>query len=155
MSIRVLAALAAGAILLGAGFVFWFVSTPSPAAAQEEAPDEGMAPRAIAFLERVLDEMVSEGTIEESDAEAVVSAVREELSELREQHPELAHPRSHLLRKGARLAALLDDGGITAEEYESLPEDSRLRRLDLEEALVDDLITIEELRQILREHRQG
>ncbi|MGH8944634.1 MAG: hypothetical protein ACRDVL_00600 [Acidimicrobiia bacterium] len=155
MSKRIMAALAAGVILMGAGLVFSIVSKPAIAAAGEDSSDQEVAPRAIEFLQRVLDQLVAEGTIEGEDAEAVLSAVEEELAELREQHPELAHPRRHLLRNGARIGALLDDGGISQEEYQSLPEDSRLRDIDIGDALNDGLITPEELREILREHRRG
>ena len=156
MSKKIMASLAAGVILIGAGVVFSIVSTPAIAVAGEDSADDGAAPRVIGFLQRVLDKLVAEGTIEEQDAEAVLSAVEDELAELREQRPELgAQPRRHLLRMGARIGALLDDGGISQEEYDSLPEDSRLRDIDVGDALDDGLITPEELREILREHRRG
>lgn len=156
MSRKIMAAVAAGAILVGGGFVFSAVSSPGIAGAQEETPGEdSVAPRALGFLERVLDELVAEGTIDQADADAVLAAVEEEIEEFKEEHPEWAHPRRHLLRQGARVGALLDDGGITQEEYDSLPADSRLRDLELGDALDDGLITPEELREILREHRRG
>lgn len=108
----------------------------------------------LGFLERVVDELVVEGTIEEEDAGAVLSAVEEEIQEFREDHPDF-RTRRHLLRKGARIGALLDDGGITQEEYDSLPEDSRLREIDIGDTLDDGLITPEELRSILKGHRRG
>lgn len=155
MSRKVITAIAAGAILVGAGFVFSLVSLPSTAAAQEETPEgEPVAPRILGFLERVLEDLVSEDTIDQEDADAVLAAVEEKIAEFREQHPDF-HPRRHWLRKGARLGALLDDGGISQEEYDSLPEDSRLREFDIGDALDDGLITPQELREILREHRRG
>jgi polyhydroxyalkanoate synthesis regulator phasin len=155
MSKKIMASLAAAVILIGAGIVFSIVSTPAIAVAGEDSADDGAAPRVIGFLQRVLDQLVAEGTIEEQDAEAVLSAVEDELAELREQRHELARPRRHLLRMGARIGALLDDGGISQDEYDSLPEDSRLRDIDVGDALDDGLITPEELREILREHRRG
>lgn len=156
MSKKIVAAVAAGAILVVAGLVFSLVTFPGIAGAQEgDSSDDPVASRALGFLERVLDELVSEGTIDQEDAEAVLAAVEEEIEGFNEEHPEWEHSRRHLLRKGARIGALLDDGGITQEEFDSLPEESRLRQLDLEEALADDLITPEELREVLREHRRG
>jgi polyhydroxyalkanoate synthesis regulator phasin len=156
MSRKLKAAIAAGALLGVAALVFSLLSFPGVAGAQEESTDgETVAPRALGFLERVLDELVSEGTIDEEDADAVLTAVEEEIQEFREAHPEWAHPRRHLLQKGARIGALLDEGGITQEEYDALPEHSRLRDIDIGDALDDGLITPEELRQIWREHRQG
>lgn len=155
MSRKIMAAIAAGAILVVAGLVFSFVSFPGIAGAQEESTEErSVAPRALGFLERLLDELVSEGTIDQEDADAVLAAVEEEIEEFRAEHPDF-RPGRHLLRKGARIGALLDDGGITQEEYDALAEDSRLRGLDLDEALSDDLITPEELREAIREHREG
>ena len=155
MSSKVMAAIAAGIIVVTAGFVFSVVSLPGIAGAQDESPgEEAVAPRVLGFLERILEELVDEGTIDEEDADAVLAAVEEEIAEFKEEHPDF-HPRRHLLRKGARLGALLDDGGISQEEYDSLPEDGRLRQLDIGNALDDGLITPEELREILREHRRG
>lgn len=155
MSRKLMAALAAGAVLVVAGLALSLVSFPGIAGAQEESPGEHVAPRALGFLERVLDELVSEGTIEQDDADAVLTAVEEEIEEFRAEHPNWDNPRRHLLRKGARIGALLDDGGITQEEYDSIPDDSRLRDIDVGDALDDGLITPEELREILREHRRG
>lgn len=157
MSRKVVAALAGGAIVVVAGFVFSLVSIPGIAAGaeQESAEEESLAPRALGLLERVLDELVSAGTIDQGDASAVLDGVEEEIQRLREEHPQREHPRRSLLRRGARIGALLDDGGITQEEYDSLPEDSRLRELDIEEALADALITPDELREALRMHFQG
>lgn len=155
MSTKIMAAIAAGAVLVVAGLVFSFVSFPGIAGAQEESTGErSVAARALGFLERVLDELVSEGTIDQEDADAVLTAIEEEVEEFRAEHPDF-RPGRHLLRKGARLGALLDDGGITQEEYDALPEDSRFRDIDIGDALDDGLITPEELREAIREHREG
>jgi hypothetical protein len=156
MSTKIMAAVAAGAILVVAGFVFSAVSLPGTAGAQDESSsEESVAPRALGFLERVLDELVAEGTIDQEDADAVLAAVEEEIQAFQEEHPHWAHPRRHLFGKGARIGALLDDGGITQEEYDSIPENSPFRDIDIGEALEDGLITPGELRDILREHRRG
>lgn len=156
MSTKMMAAVAAGAILVVAGFVFTAVSLPGTAGAQDDSSsEESVAPRALGFLERVLDELVSEGTIDQGDADAVLTAVEAEIQEFQEEHSDWAHPRRHLLRKGARIGALLDDGGITQEEYDAIPEDSPFRDIDIGEALDDGLITPDELRDILRDHRRG
>lgn len=152
MSSKILAALAAGALIVTAGLVLSVVSTPGVALAEHGGAE---APRVIRFLERVLNELADEGTISEDDADAVLEAVESELAELNEQHPELGHLRRHLLRKGARIGALLDDGGISQEEYEALDDDHYLKQVDIGEALDDGLITPRELREIWREHIRG
>ena len=73
---------------------------------------------------------------------------REEVSELR------PHPRRNAFKKGARLGALLDDGGIDQAEYDSLGDDHPLKSIDVSEYLSDGLITVDELREIRSEFHQ-
>ncbi|HZD23919.1 MAG TPA: SHOCT domain-containing protein [Acidimicrobiia bacterium] len=51
-------------------------------------------------------------------------------------------------RRGFRLGALFDDGGIDQEEYDALPERNPLKQVDVTEYLEDGLITRQELREI-------
>jgi hypothetical protein len=49
---------------------------------------------------------------------------------------------------GARFGALLDDGGIDQEEYDSLGADHPLKQMDMTEYLADGIITLDELREL-------
>lgn len=57
-------------------------------------------------------------------------------------------PRGHDFRHGPRFGALLDDGGIDQEEYDSLDDDHPLKQVDVGEYLDDGLITPDEFREI-------
>lgn len=201
MGNKVWAAFAAGALLVGAGFVTSIVSAPATASAQESdsTEDEGFLPRAFNFLEEVLDELVGDGEITQDQADTISEAVEEKAAgikeeieenrellkgllddgvltqdeasqlpddhwvfgdaydeawedgelttdELREARP---HPRRDFFKRGFRLGALADDGGIDQEEYDSLPDDHPLKQADVSEYLEDGVITIDELREIL------
>jgi len=61
--------------------------------------------------------------------------------------------RGHDFRRGFRFGALLDDGGIDQEEYDSLNDDHPLKQLDLSEYLEDGLITPDEFPQIFSDLR--
>lgn len=58
------------------------------------------------------------------------------------------HPRREAFRRGVRFGALLDDGGIDADEYAALGTDHPLKRVDIGDALNDGIITLDELRAI-------
>ena len=200
MRSKIVAALAAGGLLVGAAFVSSIVSTPGTAQAQEDTEESsGPIPRIVGLLGEVLDDLVGDGTIDQSQADAIVEAVEtkaeeireerqamretlregfedgvlteEEAAELPDEHPlfgekfdeawedgeltveemrELGvhrHPR-RTFRNGLRLGAVLDDGGISQEEYDALPDDNILKSIDVSDYLEDGLITLEELREI-------
>lgn len=202
---KIIAALVAGGLLIGAGFVTSIVSSPGTASAQEESTEtghRGLFARGLEFLSEVLDELVGEGTIDQSDADAVLEAVTDKAEETREtrraiheaiktalEDGELTkqealdagvpedhwlftadalqdawedgkltteeirqarpHPRRDAFKRGARLGALLDDGGIDPGEYDSLGDDHPLSQVEVDEYFDDDgLITTDELREI-------
>ena len=62
-------------------------------------------------------------------------------------------PRGHDFRRGFRFGALLDDGGIDHEEYDSLNDEHPLKQLGLGQYLEDGLITPDEFRQIFSDLR--
>ena len=74
------------------------------------------------------------------------------LAEIREQAP---HPRWNGFEKGLRFGALLDDGGIDQQEFDSLGEDHPLKQIDVTEYLADGLITPQELREIHQDFRDS
>lgn len=55
--------------------------------------------------------------------------------------------------RGFRFGALLDDGGIDQDEYDSLADGHPLKQVDVTEFLEDGLITPEELRELKPELR--
>lgn len=200
---KVLTATVAGGLLVGAGLATAAFSTPGVAEAQEdsaEAENVRDHPGHGALFEEVLADLVSDGTIDKSQADAITQALiakaeafradrselREliqgfleddvisvdELSQLPDDHPfndpdgpyadavadgeltrdEIAevrpHPRRDWFKRGVRLGALLDDGGIDQDEFDSLPDDHPLKQIDVSEYLDDGVITISELREI-------
>lgn len=73
-------------------------------------------------------------------------------AELRDARP---HPRRHAFKSGFRFGALLDDGGIDRDEYESLDPDHPLKQADVTEYMDDDLITPDDLREIFHEFKDA
>lgn len=141
---KVIAALVAGGLLVGAGFATSIVSAPSIASAQEETTGgeegKGIIPRALEFLGGVLDELVGEGTISQEDADAVLDAVENKAVEIREE------------RKAVHdaIKAALDDGVLTKQEAldAGVPEDHWLFTAEaLQDAWEDGQLTTEEIRE--------
>lgn len=160
MRTKILTAFVAGGLLAGVGFLTAVISAPSTAQAQGEAGegDAGRAPlpRIFAVLGDILDDLVGDGTITRDQADAIVEAAQDEAEELKEQrHERLEGARRHFrhhFRNGFRFGALLDDGGIDEDEYQSLHSDHMLKQIDVTEYLDNDgLITPEELREIFHE----
>lgn len=206
MKQKLLAATVAGGVLVGAGFVTAAISSPGVASAQNDSPDSteetnvGPIKNHGSVLEDVLSDLVEDGTIDQSQADAIVEAfdaktaefrtaaqdlrgliagfledgviTAEELDRLPDVFPfndlervfgdalddgELTldefqeafpHPRRGQFWAGARLGALLDDGGIDQEEYDSLSDDHPLKQVDMTEFLSDGIISIDELREL-------
>jgi hypothetical protein len=207
MRSKIIAAAVAGGLLVGAGLVTSLVSAPPVASAQEEEPaaEGGLIHRGMELLSVVLTGLVDDGTIDQSQADAVTAAVEDkaeevraqrgetrelirgfledgviaadELAQLPDDHPfndpdgpfaeaaadgELTieeirearpHPRWDAFKRGVRFGALLDDGGIDTEEYESLPDEHPLKQIDVSEYLEDGVITVDELHEILDDWR--
>lgn len=138
---KVTAALLAGGLLIGAGFVTSVVSAPATADAQEAADDgeaKGFLARGVEFLSRVLDDMVGNGDLSQEDADAVLSAVEgaaEEAQAEREAMREL-------------LEGLLEDDVITEAEASQLPDDHPLLGDQFDEAWSDGELSREEIREV-------
>jgi polyhydroxyalkanoate synthesis regulator phasin len=201
---KVLGALIAGGILVAAGFVTAIVSAPDTAVAQENSDStepRGPMPRIMGFLSDVLDGLVSDGTIDRSQADAIATAAEDKAAQVKEdfraqrdqiegfleddvitedeasQLPEDSflfsdvfdqawedgrltrdeiaaarpHPRRDWFRRGFHFRGLLDDGGIDRAEYDALPDDSPLKKVDVSEYLKDGKITPDELREIFQD----
>ena len=140
---KVIAALVAGGLLVGAGFVTAIVSSPGTASAQEQAEEgeeKGFFARGLEALSSVLDEMVGNGEIDQDTADAVLSNV--------EEAAEAAKAEREAIREAVEAA--FEDGSATQQELEDagLPEDHWLFTSEaLEEAWADGSLTQEELRE--------
>ena len=143
MRSKVIAALVAGGLLVGAGFITSIVSSPGTASAQEESADgeeKGFFARGLEFLGGVLNEMVRNGEIDQATADNVLANVEEAAQQ--------AAAERQAIREA--LEAAWEDGVLTqAEAADSgLPADHWLLTADaLEEAWADGELTKEELRE--------
>lgn len=88
------------------------------------------------ILSDVLDDLVGDGTINQTQADAIENAVEERQTELREE--------AEALRE--QMQEFLSDGTLSADELAQLPEDHPLRNLD--QYLEDGQLTQDELRQL-------
>lgn len=145
---KIVAAIVAGGLLVGAGFVTSVVSSPSAASAQEDAgdsEDKGLRHRGFEFLSGVLSDLVSEGTIEQSDADAVLAGVEDKAAEIKAE------------REATRelTQELLEDDVITEDEATQLPDDHPFFNEKFDEAWEDGELTTEEIREIRPHHRRG
>ncbi len=139
---KIITALVAGGLLVGAGFATSVISAPGTASAQEETTgtvEERKGPfhRGFEFLSGVLDDLVGEGTISQEDAHAVLNAVEEKAAEVKAEHEAMRE-----LIKG-----FLEDGVITEDEAAQLPDDHGIFNERFDEAWADGELTSEELRE--------
>lgn len=135
---KIFAALVAGGLLVGAGFVTSVVSSPGTASAQEtDGADSEKGARLFGFLEEVLSDLVGDGVIDQGQADAIVSAAETKVEEAREARKEL-----HELFK-----SLIDDGVLTEDEASQLPEDHWVFNEAFDEAWEDGELTTEEMRE--------
>jgi polyhydroxyalkanoate synthesis regulator phasin len=88
------------------------------------------------ILSDVLDELVTDGTINQGQADAIETAVDERRTELQTE--------AEALRE--QMQEFLSDGTLSADELAQLPEDHPLRNLD--QFLEDGQLTQDELRQL-------
>ena len=132
-------------VIGGAGAVFATSGTPATGgtdivpAAESASPDASAGTTATpkdGLLTDVLSDLVADGTITESQKTAILEALTAE------------HTARHEARQAEReqLQGFLSDGVITQEEFDQLPEDSRLRALT--DLMADGQITTEELQAL-------
>jgi hypothetical protein len=139
MDNKIWAALIVGGLLVGAGLVTSVVSSPETAAAQETADEEdgeGPFPRIMSLLGEVLDGLVSDGTIDQDQADAIVDAADAKATDLREERE----------TQRELLEGFLDDDVITENEAAQLPDDHPLLSDRFDEAWEDGELTRDELR---------
>ena len=139
---KVIVALVAGGLLVGAGFVTSIVSAPGTASAQETEAgtdeDRGFFSRGLEFLQGVLSDLVSDGTLSQEDADAVIDAVETEAAAVQAERK--------VLREAIETA--LEDGVLTEAEASVLPDDHKWLSEDFDEAWGDGELTTEEIRKL-------
>ena len=137
---KIIAAAVAGGLLVGAGLLTTVVSAPSMASAQEEtdeAQGHGFFRRGLDVLSEVLSDLITDGTIDQSQADAVTQGVQAKAEEIKAEH-EALREMSH---------EFLEDGVITADEAAQLPEDHPFNGEAFAEAWEDGELTTEEIRE--------
>jgi hypothetical protein len=203
---KLLTAIVAATILVAAGVATAAITSPGVASAQEDPEESTEETNDRPFkdhssiLEDVLSDLVADGIIDQSQADAILEALESKAAELRSEAQNLRglisgfledgvitteeldqlpdvfpfnnlesifgdalddgeltqdelseafpHPRRGQFWFGARLGALLDDGGIDQEEYDALPDDHPLKTADASEYLDDGIISIDEFREL-------
>lgn len=148
MGKKVFTAFAAGVVLVGAGFVSSVISAPGTAAAQEDIDSgepKGPIPRIVGFLGDVLDGLVGDGTIDQSQADAIVDAVENKASEIKDERQALRE----------QIRGFLEDDVITQDEASQLPDDHVLLSDVFDEAWADGQLTRDEIAEVRPHPRRG
>jgi len=132
---KIIAAFVAGGVLILAGMATAAVSAPSVASAQDDEYERDHPHPGFEILNDALADLVEEGVLDQDQADAVIDAVETKADELREE------------REAGRtlLRGLLEDGVLTADEAEQLPEDHFLFSERFDEAWEDGELTRDEL----------
>lgn len=143
---KVVASIAAAGVLVVGAFAASTITSSEAAAQTDEPPavtDEVRRPHGGAVLDDVLSGLVEDGTLTQSQADAVKEAMIEKRDELKEKFGDRRERRArrHEMRKN--IQAWLEDGVITADELSEIPEDSPIFADDspLADALEDGEIT--------------
>ena len=144
---KIMTAAIAGGLLVGAGLITAVVSAPSAASAQEGTAEDnghGFARRGLNVLSEALSGLVSDGTIDQSQADAVADGVQARADEIKAEH------------EAARemIKGFLEDGLITADEAAQLPEDHPLNGEAFSEAWADGELTTDEIRETRPDSRR-
>ena len=156
---KIIASLAAAGVLVAGAFVASTVATSEASAQTDETAvttDEAARPYRGAVLDGVLDELVTDGTLNQGQADAVTDAVAVKRAEFRELREERRANRAEIHEQ---LEEWLEDGVITAEELAQLDFELPLQEDGpLADALEDGQITQAEwdaFQEERNEHRQA
>ncbi|MGB9357870.1 MAG: hypothetical protein WCC01_04860 [Acidimicrobiia bacterium] len=160
---------AAGVLVVGAFAASTVIESPAlaqtavPTAVESDDATTDARPnfaRPNDMLDEILGDLVSDGTLDQGEADAVKAAlearheeVRAEMEAWREENPG-RFERS--LKRGFRMGGLLEDGVIDADELAELPDDHPLKDTDgpASEYLADGQLTEDELKQMGDQFRQ-
>lgn len=145
---KVVASLLAAGVLVAGAFVATSVTSSSAEAqtAEENTTQEFQRPEPGSALNEVLAELVEAGTINQSQADAVATALEAKREEMRENRPEGRDGRRGKGRIHRHVNALLEDGVISADEIAELPDGHPFKDTDgpFADELADGQITQEE-----------
>lgn len=138
---KIIVSLAAAGVLVAGAFVASTIASSEASAQTDEtsvAIDDAR-PNRGAVLDGVLDDLVTDGTLDQSQADAVKDALVAKHEEIRENREER---RANRAERRERFEAWLEDGVITADELAELDVELPLHEDGpLAEALEDGKIT--------------
>ena len=118
-------------------------ASAAPSAGTPSTAGIGPKVRGDGALDKVLKDLVADGTINQQQADAITTKLKAERDALRAE----GKARAEAARKvRQQIRDFLKDGVITADELAQLPADNPLRNLD--KLLDDGKITLDELRQL-------
>lgn len=154
---KVLASIAAAGVLVAGAFIASTVTTSEASAQTEETPqvtDQAARPERGIVLDGVLDDLVTDGTLTQAQADSVKDALVAKHDELKEQFGDRRERRAHRYEMREQFEAWLEDGVITADELDELDVDlPRFEDGPLAEALEDGQITQAEWDAIAEQHK--
>ena len=154
---KIIASIAAAGILVVGAFAASTITSSEVSAQTDEAPaatDEVRRPNPGAILDQVLGDLVEDGTLEQSQADAVKNGLESKRDELKERFGDRKDRRAHRQEMRESIEAWLEDGVITADELAELEVDLPIHEDGpLAEALKDGQITQAEWDTFLEERK--
>ena len=142
---KIIASIAAAGVLVVGAFAASTITISEASAQTDETPvvtDEVRRPNPGAILDGVLDDLVTNGTLEQIEADAVSSAMAQKWDEIKEKVGDRMDRRTHRRDMHDKIQSWLEDGVISADELAELDFDlPRFEDGPLAEALEDGQIT--------------
>lgn len=162
---KIIVSIAAAGVLVTGAFVASAITTTEASAQTDEAPvvtDSATRPDRGAILDGVLDDLVTDGTLNQGQADAVKDALVAKHEEIKEKFGDRMERRERRQEMHEKIEGWLEDGVISADELAELDVDlPRFEDGPLAEALEDGQITqaewdaASEERKANREARRG
>jgi Arc/MetJ-type ribon-helix-helix transcriptional regulator len=154
---RIIASIAAAGILVVGAFAASAITSSEVSAQTDEAPvvtDEIRRSNPGAILDQVLGDLVEDGTLEQSQSDAVKNGLEAKRDELKERFGDLKDRRGHRQEIRESIEAWLEDGVITTDELAELEVELPIHEDGpLAEALEDGQITQAEWDAFLAERK--
>jgi len=154
---KIIASLAATGILVAGAFAASTITSSQASAQTDEAPvvtDEVRRPSPGGILDQVLSDLVEDGTLEQSQADAVKSGVEAKRDEVKERIGDRKDRRAHRQEMRENIDVWLEDGVMTADELAELEVELPVHEDGpLAEALEDGQITQAEWDAFLQERK--